>query len=683
MTRAVAEYIYTARDKTAEALRSVKGNVLGVDKAMSSVHKMIGLLAGGAGIGLIIKNTLEAEKVLAQLDARLKSTGGAAGLSKQELIGMAQGLQEVTTFGDEAIIGAQNLMLTFTNIGRETFPDALEAVLDMSVALDQDLKTSAMAVGKALNDPILGVTALTRMGVQFTQKQKDVIKSLVETGEVAEAQHIILAELETQMGGSARAARDTLGGAITSLGNAFGDLLEGDVEGSGLRGTTESINELTDLLQSPETKQAFAAITSMVFNLAHAMVSATAGIYEMFNSLRHQTLQFVQDIVNGMESFYDVMEDLPGNFLWRDSLTEAKDNLRAFSLELEELKLMNADRSVINGLRSPGVDRSGSDNTPSGNSKSALSELGMVSLGVFDEALAAANEKATQSIQEQVDVYKEWQIQLDEVTRTEAQRTDNINDYVGNLQRQIDTMGMSSAELVEYELRMLGASEATIEHAKAMEQQRLTMEQNLDLQRMLSEDALKAQQEVEKETKKTDDIVRQLGLTFTSAFEDAVIGGKKFRDVLQGIFSDIQRLLLRKTVTEPLLGAIEGIFSGAGSGAGFVEGEWDFLGTIGDVFGSILGDIFGGSFAHGGPVMAGVPYLVGEQGPELFMPRSSGQIIPNDKLNGGGISVVNHIDARGSQMTETRLNQILKRNSDDTIRRIQDMQARNRSFTSV
>jgi len=178
-----------------------------------------------------------------QLEQRLKSTGHAAGLTSKEIKNMASSLQEVTTFGDEAILEGQNLLLTFTNIGKDVFPNATEAMLNMSTAMGQDMKSSAIQLGKALNDPIQGVTALQRVGIQLSETQKEQIKNFMKTGDVASAQNIILGELEKQMGGSARAATETLGGALKQLGNLFGDLVEtmGDEATPGLRALSEAL----------------------------------------------------------------------------------------------------------------------------------------------------------------------------------------------------------------------------------------------------------------------------------------------------------------------------------------------------------------------------------------------------------------------------------------------------------
>ncbi len=215
-----------------DAVLNITGDPSELQKGFGKLQKVIGaaMTAAGAAItgfaALSIKTAAETEVVNTRLATVLKSTGEAAGLTFDELTKMATGLQDVTTFGDEAVKETQALLLTFTKIGKDVFPQALETVLDMSVALGQDTKQGAIQLGKALNDPILGVTALQRVGVQFTESQKEQIEVLVKSGKTMEAQKVILAELTTQFGGQARAEAETFSGQIKQLRNDFGDLLE-------------------------------------------------------------------------------------------------------------------------------------------------------------------------------------------------------------------------------------------------------------------------------------------------------------------------------------------------------------------------------------------------------------------------------------------------------------------------
>ena len=168
----------------------------------------------------------EQQKAIAQVNAGLKSTGAQVGFTSKELQNMASELQKNTLFGDEQILkDATAQLLTFTNITGDQFDRTQQAALDLATRLYGDLKGASIQLGKALNDPVANLSALSRSGIQFSEEQKTVIKSLAETGRLAEAQTVILDELDKQYGGSAEAAADADGG-ITQLANAFGDLQE-------------------------------------------------------------------------------------------------------------------------------------------------------------------------------------------------------------------------------------------------------------------------------------------------------------------------------------------------------------------------------------------------------------------------------------------------------------------------
>jgi hypothetical protein len=143
--------------------------------------------------------------------------------------------------------------------------------------------------------------------------------------------------------------------------------------------------------------------------------------------------------------------------------------------------------------------------------------------------------------------------------------------------------------------------------AEAFEAGRISAEQ-------FNEAALTRLGMLDDKLKETDNFARDLGLTFSSAFEDAAINGKKLSDVLKGLAQDIARIVLRKTVTEPLGNAVSG---------------W-----LRDALPS-----FGGGRAAGGPVYPGQYYLVGENGPEVLVPNVAGTVVPN----GVGGGVVNNV----------------------------------------
>ena len=264
---------------------------------LTTAFKTLGVgLAVASAAGAVIFNkmiaaTIEQDRVMAQLNATLKSTGGAAGKTASDLAKTAAELQKITTYGDEAIISAQSLLLTFKEIKGDNFDRTTKAVLDMSTAMGTDLKSAAIQLGKALNDPSTQLSALSRSGVSFSESQKEMVKAMVESGNIAEAQTLILKELESQFGGSAEAARNTLGGALEGLKNNWGDLFE--VQGQASEGMVDSINTLNQTISDPQFKESMDAILNGligIVNFAAKGAAAIAFLYQTIAGTREKTL---------------------------------------------------------------------------------------------------------------------------------------------------------------------------------------------------------------------------------------------------------------------------------------------------------------------------------------------------------------------------------------------------------
>lgn len=179
--------------------------------------------------GLSIKAFTEQEDAIAKMEAVIKSTGGVAGITSGHILDLSSSLQETTTFADEVTTNAAALLLTFKGVrnevgqGNDVFDRTIRASQDLSALMGKDLNESVMMLGKALQDPETGLTKLTRAGVQFSDQQKDQIKTLAESGDILGAQKIMLAEIESQFGGTAEAMAQTAGG---KLKQAFNDLGE-------------------------------------------------------------------------------------------------------------------------------------------------------------------------------------------------------------------------------------------------------------------------------------------------------------------------------------------------------------------------------------------------------------------------------------------------------------------------
>jgi hypothetical protein len=167
----------------------------------------------------------ESRQAIGQVEAALKSMGNAAGRNSEQLQQQAKDLMRLSNFDDDEILRKVTAnLLTFGAVATEQFDRAQRAAVDLSARMGGDLQASTLLVGKALNDPVKGMAALRRVGIQLTEQQKTQIEGFVKSNQVAKAQGIILTELERQFGGSAKAMRDATPGM--DLKNAWDDFNE-------------------------------------------------------------------------------------------------------------------------------------------------------------------------------------------------------------------------------------------------------------------------------------------------------------------------------------------------------------------------------------------------------------------------------------------------------------------------
>ena len=255
---------------TAEVEKAVR-NLKSVDKQTDNTTKMFEKLGKSIASAMSVKamisfasKSYEAfrtqKEAVSVLESVLKSTGATAWTSSEQLQEMATSLQNITNYGDETILSMHQVLLGFKNIKGDNFEHATKAILDMSTVMKMDLSSAAQVVGKALDDPINGLDSLRRQGFFFTEQQKKMLQSMVESGDIMGAQKIILEELDGSYGGAAKSAADM----VTQIKNSIGDLYEGYGqifakigEKSGILKTfSDSINFLNDALVNYEENAA-------------------------------------------------------------------------------------------------------------------------------------------------------------------------------------------------------------------------------------------------------------------------------------------------------------------------------------------------------------------------------------------------------------------------------------------
>ncbi len=220
-------------------------------------------------VGRLVKAFAEQESSEKRIDAALASTGNISGLTARQIKKMTANIQEVGVVGDEVNNKVAALLLTFTNIRGQAFERTMVAANNMAISISggipsfEELKSTALQLGKALQDPAGQLGALSRSGFTFTGSQKEMIKELVKQNKLLEAQSIILDAADTQYGKLGETVAATAEGAFARLNLAIGDLAEdiGEELAPSAKEFAVDMRELVISLQDNIDKMVILALT--------------------------------------------------------------------------------------------------------------------------------------------------------------------------------------------------------------------------------------------------------------------------------------------------------------------------------------------------------------------------------------------------------------------------------------
>jgi len=208
----------TLDDKMTPAIRKAQGGLHTLGNTARTVGKGIAVGTGIVATAGIIALTgaiksgiaaLKEDKVIsAQTAAVIKSTGGAAGVTANHVEDLADQLSTLDGVQDDVVQGAENVILRFTSIGADIFPQVTQAALDMPAATGTDAASAALKLSRAIDNPVKSLTALSRAGIIFTDQEKAQITDLVKHNKLREAQAIVLAKVKQKFDGVAQAQAD-------------------------------------------------------------------------------------------------------------------------------------------------------------------------------------------------------------------------------------------------------------------------------------------------------------------------------------------------------------------------------------------------------------------------------------------------------------------------------------------
>ena len=535
---------------------------------------MLIFTAATAGTLLVMKKMVAAvsnsERQFGKLTAILKATGGAAGLTLSDIEDLSQKIGIETLASVQGVRDAAGIMLTFKSITGDTFKSALSLAQDLAEVGFGDLKTASTQLGKALEDPIAGLGALKRVGVSFTDQQKETIRVLTMTGRKAEAQTIILKALKTQLGESGPEAAKGFAGAVDSLGERFNIFFEQATVGIKItEGLTWAIQGLANAFANTDKE-----------------ASTFQGIKQV-----EKEIERIQKQIDKKS------EEAKGSILGLDEedtrLAFLQEHIQTFYAQLK--KLREEDEKAKDKI----------------NSKKAIQQI---------NDLAELRKK-------------------------------NNKEFIKQNQHEIEGFGKTESELrlhnKLYEIQEKLFKELKSTSADAQEQVREQMEATTPIiieQNKLYEEAANRQRDL-------DAVAKGVGDTFSSVgdkISDAMFRGKlatlNFKDILLEAVIALQKMVFKVLVLDEIQRKIEERIKGS---KGFSLG--DIFGAISGAFGGNGGAMAGDGYASGGTVQANTPSLVGERGPELFVPNSSGKIVngsdTRSAMSGGsGVNITQNLN---------------------------------------
>lgn len=417
-----------------DAFKSITGVSLGFTGAISAL---------GKALQFSISEAMESEKATKKLESALQSTQFAAGMTQDELTGLAKSLSMVTTYGDDAIIEAEAIMLTFTKVGKEVFPEAIESAMNLSQAFGQDLQASIIQVGKALNDPS-GMAAMKRIGVSFTDAQMEMGKELYATGKIAEYQKLILQELNTEVGGMAREMTTTYAGQVEIFKNEMEELGEsvGSVIIPILSDAAKALNQLLTL------KKYYTEQTNLA---ANSMASENIA-YEEYESRVIAAAKAAMILKGDQLDMYENIKRINFELANNNNLskiqianyTQQQENYYkaggAFDRLAEKINLLSREEydAMVQSLGLANAIESASDNSESyaltqEELNGKLSELKTIVSGSWGKEIENFNDSLAENAKKQKDIQAEIDILNGKTWLTSAQK-EQLKDLQDDLQ---------------------------------------------------------------------------------------------------------------------------------------------------------------------------------------------------------------------------------------------------------
>lgn len=597
------------------------------------------------------------------LAAQLERIGAGGSKQLDELKAAADRLGDATLFSQDDFIQSFNILSSFRAIAVESFTEVSEVAADIAQVMGSDVKSATVQLAKALEDPKRGLTALSRSGITFNEAQTETIKKLVDSGKLLDAQSLILETIKGQYEGAGTAAGKGFAGALDLLSENAGDAAE--ALGKVLEpAATDAANALAALLEqiskipqpAADAALKIGLITTGVILLKKAadafigtklagVIGAQIAMYKAFGAKIYIAaaaqgalntalgigkalmigLPFLA-VAGGIIGIADALNQAINgqkdfNKLLKDGTLEMLENelaTKKASLALQERFILQgrgegrqADISKLNRLRDQVSELEAALIKKRAEKPKPKIQSGGGTVIDEDEQkrlaqIAAASADRVRSLEQQTLLASA----LNDEEKRQFERQIEIANLLEN------KAGLTDDQLrkeLEATLNLYQQEDATRAIVAANELRKKKEKETNDAAKA----ALEAQQ---REAQRLQQLFGGIGQSISDGIVDGLTSAQSAAEALGNTLRNVGNQLLRLGINTGL----KALFPGS------------------SLFSGLLG------FADGGRPPVGRPSIVGERGPELFVPDRAGTIIPNGAM--GSTSIVVNVDASGSSV---------------------------------
>lgn len=639
----VIELIVKAVDQASDQIGDIKETVDGLGESFKKLGPLAAAAIGAFSLDKMLDGIIESQKAEAQLNAAFAATSSTVQLTRTQLDGLTASFARNSTASGATVKSAEAILLTFDKVRGQAFEQTMQAAIDLSARMGTDLVSAVELLGRAVQNPLAGMTALGRAHIVLSQDQKDLITRFAAVGDIMGEQQVILAALKTSLQGAGDAAANTLGGALEQLKKAFGDLFELKTDETG--GLIDSIKELKAEITDPEFVKGVQALSALFVNALGTLGKAATEAVQTIKGLKIIASGGLGDneLVNLDTQIRQLQEDLnnkkaSSGFLAGIADPESQAQIVSMTTKLAAMQKQYDDLASQSGkaLQKPGSTPIAPATPTSLESANAAALKSVHDLQIAQQNLAHAIGSSQTILQPWIDAYDQSLDQMNAATGTTTEKIQakyqTLFDQLGELQRN----GLDAYTANQREVQLIAAETADLQ-VDALKQITFAGDNSAEQLKAafagIDKDATATLNQIFGSSKMSEQ-AKKIVDTIQGSFEEMFLSLDKGVSGFLNVFLDAIKKIIAQVAAANLTTLLFGGSSVNSSGE-----KTTSTGILSNILGGVLG-----AFASGGTTSSDGLVRVGENGPENVLLPQGARVFNQQQwaysgMGGGGGSV--------------------------------------------